>query len=400
MTTAPAAARAPGVLFIVNSLETGGAEKQVVTLLNGLDDRRFRLHLAYLKRNEKLLPQLRRERLARLVCCDVVRRVDINAIRRLRELIVDGGIDAIVCTNEYSTLYGQLALRGSGVSAKLVTVFHTTAPRSLKERAQMLLYRRLFNRSDLLVYVCESQGGYWRRRGLRPAADEVIYNGIDADYYTDGRSSGELQAFRHSLGFRAEDYVVGLCSVFRPEKAHGDLLVAISRLRAAGLPAKALLIGDGPERRAIADTTARLGLEGHVVITGLEEDVRPFIGACDVMALVSHSIESFSLAALESMSLGKPMVLSDVGGARELVVHGESGFVFAPGDIETLVMHLRTLSSRALREPFGRAAARRVRERFTVQAMAERFADCIDGLLADRAQPFPSTGSGHARRSA
>ena len=400
MSTGPAAARTPGVLFIVNSLETGGAERQVVTLLNNLDDRRFRLHLAYLKRNEKLLPQLRRERLARLVCCDVARRIDGNGIRRLRELIVDGGVEAIVCTNEYSTLYGRLALRGSGVGAKLATVFHTTVPRSLKERAQMLLYRRLFNRSDLMVYVCESQRGYWRRRGIRPAADEVIYNGIDADHYTDRRSSGEQQDFRRSLGFSDEDYVVGLCSVFRPEKAHGDLLQAVSRLRAAGLPAKALLIGDGPERGTIMDAISRLGLERHVVITGLAQDVRPFIGACDVMALVSHSIESFSLAALESMSLGKPMVLSDVGGARELVVHGESGFVFAPGDIDTLAMHLRMLTSPALREPFGRAAARRVRERFTVATMAGRFAQCIDGLLGDRVQPLPTAGSEHARRSA
>ena len=52
---APQARRLPGLLFIVNSLETGGAEKQVVTLLNHIDTRRFRLHLAYLKRNEALL---------------------------------------------------------------------------------------------------------------------------------------------------------------------------------------------------------------------------------------------------------------------------------------------------------------------------------------------------------
>jgi glycosyltransferase involved in cell wall biosynthesis len=390
MTIGPDAARTPGVLFIVNSLETGGAERQVVTLLNGLDERRFRLHLAYLKRNEKLLPQLRRERLARVLCCDVAHRIDRGAVRRLRELIVDGGIEAIVCTNEYSTLYGQLALRGSGVGAKLVTVFHTTAPRSLKERAQMLLYRRLFNRSDLLVYVCERQRGYWRAKGLRPAVDEVIYNGIDADYYTERHSGDERFAFRRSLGFRDDDYLIGLCSVFRPEKAHGDLLEAISRLRAAGLPAKALLIGDGPERAAITDAISRLGLEGHVLITGLQDDVRPFIGACDVMTLVSHSIESFSLAALESMSLGKPMVLSDVGGARELVAQGESGFVFAPADIEALAAHLRVLISPALRKQFGRAAAHRVREHFTVQAMSDRFAECIDGLLEDQ----------HAQRSA
>ena len=397
MTVAVAAARGgPGVLFIVNSLETGGAEKQVVTVLNHLDARRFRLHLAYLKRNEKLLAQLRRERLAGLLCCDVARRVDGRAIRQLRDLIDTAGIDVIVCTNPYSTLYGQLARRGSAVRPKLMAAFHTTLPRGIKERLEMVLYRRVFNRSELLAYVCENQRSYWRRKGIRPPADAVIYNGIDADYYADRRSEAERLAFRRSLGLSGQDYLVGLCSVFRPEKAHGDLLQAIAKLRSGGVPARALLIGDGPERRNIEDLIRRLGLEEHVLITGLREDVRPFIGACDVMTLVSHSVESFSLAALESMSLGKPMVMSDVGGARELVVDGEHGLLFAPGDTDALAMHLGNLTHQPLRERLGRAAADRVRERFTAGTMSERFADCIAGLLNERAQPLPADDE-HAR---
>lgn len=247
----------------------------------------------------------------------------------------------------------------------------------------MLLYRRLFNRSDLLIYVCESQRAHWRREGIRPPADEVVYNGIDTARFTDCRTSEELSAFRRSLGCGDADYLIGLCSVFRPEKAHIDLLEAIARLRARGVPAKGLLIGDGPERGAIERAVTRLGLDGNIVITGLREDVRPFIGACDVMTLVSHSVEAFSLAALESMSLGKPMVMTDIGGASELVVHGEHGFLYEPADIEALTLHLLSLADAPLRERLGDAAGRRVRERFTVQAMSDRFADCITELLED-----------------
>ena len=398
MTAGVAASRRPGVLFVVNSLGTGGAEKQVVTVLNDLDTRRFRLHLAYLKRDEKLLGELRRDRLAALACCDVARRIDGKAIRQLRELIDGGGIDAVVCTNPYSTLYGQLARRGSSRDPKLIAVFHTTVPRSVKESVEMLLYRRLFNRSDLMVYVCESQRDYWRRKGIRPAADEVIYNGIDTDYYTDRRSDGERLAFRRSLRFADGDYVIGLCSVLRPEKAHGDLLEAVWKLRSRGVPAKALLIGDGPERGTIERAVSRLGLEQHVIITGLRGDVRPCIGACDVMTLVSRSVESFSLAALESMSLGKPMIMSDIGGARELVIHGEHGLLFPPGDTQALATCLQNLLARPVREQLGRAAALRVRERFTVRSMSERFADCIDGVIEDRVQPLTSADNEHARR--
>lgn len=383
MTAELAASRPPAVLFLVNSLRTGGAEKQLVSLLNHLDTRRFRLHLAYLKRSEQLLPQLDRQRLAQTLCLDVAHRVDIGAVRRLRQLVADQGIDVILCTNAYPMLYGYLARRGrAGCAARLATVFHSTALLTRGERAQMLLYRRLFNRCDHLIYVCESQRRYWRDNGVRPASDEVIYNGIDTDWHSDTRASGEQLAFRRSLGFDDEDFVIGLCGAFRPEKAHGDLLAAVAALRSRAIRAKALLIGDGPERPAIERCAGQLGIREHVVMTGMKQDVRPFVRACDVMTLVSHT-ETFSLAALEAMSLGKPLVLSDLGGAGEQVVHGQHGFLFPPGDIEALSQHLLSLTDRTLRAKLGEAAARRVRERFTVQGMTARFTDCLESLVQE-----------------
>jgi hypothetical protein len=172
-------ATAPGLLFVVNSLELGGAEKQVVTLLNHLDNSHFRLHLAYLKRGERLLPQLNTGKLQTLMCCDVTRGVERRAIRQLGAFIRERHIDAVVCTNTYSMLYGYLARRQARpATPKLATVFHTTLLRTYKEKAQMLLYQRLFRRSDLLLYVCENQRDYWRDRGLRAAADAVVHNGI------------------------------------------------------------------------------------------------------------------------------------------------------------------------------------------------------------------------------
>lgn len=384
-------ARIPGLLFIVNSLSLGGAEKQVVTLLNHLDASRFRLHLAYLKRGERLLPELNTAKLDELLCCDVNRGVERKALRQLRHLVRARHIDAIVCTNTYSMLYGYLArlagTRPEGVRAggsrgpKLATVFHTTLLRTYKEKAQMLLYQRLFKRSDLLLYVCENQRDYWRDRGLRAGADGVVHNGIDVEYFSDTQTPGQKQIMRQSLGFGPHDYVIGLCSSLRPEKAHGDLLRAVARLRSQGLPAQALFIGDGPEREGLERLALELGLREHLRITGVQQDVRPFIGCCDVMTLVSHSIETFSLAALESMALAKPLVMSDIGGASEQVLHGQNGFLFEPGNIEALATHLRSLESAALRTQMGAAARRRVRQLFTVDTMTTGFTDQLTQLL-------------------
>lgn len=244
----------------------------------------------------------------------------------------------------------------------------------------MVLYTRLFNRCDLLIYVCESQRRFWRRHGLHPP-DTVIYNGVDADFFTDRYTAEQKHSLRGALEFGADDFVVGLCSALRPEKAPVDLLRAIARLRRQGVPAKALFIGDGPERAQVEQAADALGIHAHVRITGFQQDVRPFVACCDVMTLVSHS-ETFSLAALEAMALGKPMVLSDTGGAAELLGPGEHGFLYDPGDIEALAARLARLTDRALRAQLGAAAMRRVNERFTVSGMAEGFGDCVAALLA------------------
>ena len=384
MSTAPSGARAPGLLFILNSLVMGGAEKQVVTLLNHMDTRRFRLHLAYLKRDEALLGQLRTDRLDEVICCDVSHRIDLNGVRRLRSLVAERQIDALICTNPYSMLYGHLA-RGARAGTRLAAVFHSTMLHSVKERLQMALYARLFNRCDLLAYVCERQRRFWRAHGLHPP-DTVIYNGIDVDFFTDRGSDAQTRATRSALGFDAGDYVVGLCAALRPEKAPIDLLHALASLRRQGVPAKALLIGDGPERPRVEQAVDALGLRAHARITGFQQDVRPLTVCCDVMTLVSRS-ETFSLAALEAMALGKPLVMSDTGGAADLIVPGEHGFLYAPGDTDALAAHLRQLTSPSLRAQLGAAAARRVRERFTVQSMTAGFAEHLQALIGGPAAP-------------
>jgi glycosyltransferase involved in cell wall biosynthesis len=309
----------------------------------------------------------------------VTRGVEPRAVRQLADLIRAHRIDAVICTNMYSMLYGYLACARIRPRPKLATVFHTTLLRTYKEKAQMLLYRHLFRRSDLLIYVSENQRDRWRDWGLRAAADAVVQNGIDVDYFSAARTPRH-ENFRASLGLTEADYVIGLCSGLRPEKAHGDLLHAIARLRERGIAAKALLIGEGPERPRIESLILELGLSEHVVITGLQEDVRPYIACCDVMTLVSHT-ETFSLAALESMALGKPLVMSDIGGASEQVVHGQTGLLFEPHDIAALTEQLTTLGSAALRARMGAAAERRVRELYSLRTMTSGFTAQVSRLL-------------------
>ena len=376
------------VLFIVSSLCFGGAEKHLVTLCNRLDTARFRITLCYLKPVEALKAQLDVARLESLVCVDVTRKLDWAAVRAVTRLIDGNDIDVVVCVNEYPALYAWLAARRARRAPKLVEVFHTTTFGRVKHQLQMLLYRRILRRFDALVYVSARQQAYWHGRGLRAARDLVIHNGVDTVFFRDRYGVEDKQALRARFGFGPADFVVGICAALRPEKAHGDLVRALDRLRRGGqIRAKGLLIGDGPERGRVEQLIARLGLGADVAVSGFQSDVRPLVACCDVMALPSHAVETFSIAALEAMALGKPLVLSRIGGAEEQVTDGVNGLLFEPGDIDALARHLARLADAPTRERMARAAEQRVRNGFEESRMIGEYAALLSAVRAGSVSP-------------
>lgn len=367
----------PRVLFIVNSLNPGGAERHVVSLVNHLETREFPRTLAYLHPGEALLGEIATGALEAVISCRVRQKVDLEVAKRLARLIDHDGVDVIYCTNLYSMLYGVIARAQSKRRPRLIMAFHTTLLGSWRNRLQMAFYWLLFRQCDHLIYVCGNQRRHWRQRGLRARSDGFIYNGIDTDHFSFAAVMDEARGVRKKLGFSSDELVVGICAGLRPEKAHGDLLAAIARLRAEGVAARCLVIGDGAERANVERRIAELGLEAEVVIVGFQSDVRPWVAACDVMAIVSHAVETFSISALESMALERPMIMSRIGGAEEQVTDGLNGFVYDAGDIGALTACLKKCSDSAERGRMGANARTVVTTRFGLKAMVQSYEELL-----------------------
>ena len=371
------------LLFITGSLTHGGAERHTVTLLNRLAGRGHECHAAYVQDNANQLERL--EGAASVECLHAKSYLDLKAIGRLAVLISRIRPSAVVAANPYAMMYASLALRQAGVRAPLAVTFHTTLLAGAKQWLQMLYYRPFFWSADCLVFVCENQRRHWLRRLVSGRANRVIHNGVDPDHW---RSPGveARTRMRRVLGLADGDYVVGMCAVFRPEKNHLQLVEAVAKLRARGIPARALLIGDGPMRPAIESRARDLGVAADVVIAGFHQDVRPLLAASDVVALPSTSVETFSLAALEAMALARPVVLSDIGGAAEMVRPEENGFLFPAHDTPALVSSLAALAEPAARERMGAAARTTVEARFSERAMVDRYEGLLQQLVLTRNQ--------------
>ena len=367
--------------FVTGSLVHGGAERHTITLANRLAERGHECHAAYVKNDPSQLSRLTGAR--SIECLHARRYLDLQALEKLSGILVDRRPAVILAANQYALLYAALARRRAGIDAPIAVTFHTTVPAHAKEWLQMLYYRPFFWGADCLVFVCDAQRRYWNARRLASRRDEVIYNGVDLEHWSP-RPAAERAMIRRVLALEEGDFVVGMCAVLRPEKNHLQLLEALARLRARGVPARALLVGDGPERARIEARARALGLAAAVQITGYQQDVRPLIGACDAMALCSTAVETFSLAALEAMALARPVVHAELGGAADMISSGRDGWLFPVGDTAALVARLAALADPAVRRRMGAAARATAEARFSERAMVERYESTFLELDSNR----------------
>ena len=367
------------VMFVTASLSHGGAERSSITLMNRLSDRGHECHAVHVKAAAEQLGRLRIRGEGTVRSLNVTRRFEARAVADLAAHISRIKPSVIVAVNPYALMYAWLALRVARVRARLVVAYHSNRLLDAKEWVQMLLYRLFFWTSDCAVFVCEKQRQYWLRKGVLSQRNVVIYNGVDTEEFRDSWSPEERRRFRASLGFSDEDFVVGISALLRPEKNHLQLVEAIALLRSRGVAARALMIGDGPMRAAIEARARSLAVGGDVVITGFQQDVRPHLAASDAVALCSFT-EAFSVAAIEAMAMGRPVVHSDVGGASEMIMPGQNGLLFPAGNTALLVDKLAILANRAASSEMGRAARTVATRLFSEETMVDRYEQTLRHL--------------------
>jgi glycosyltransferase involved in cell wall biosynthesis len=368
----------PRIVFFFSALVVGGAERQSIGLAAELGRRGY--DCRFLCFHSKYAPALVTDAiLSRTTFVNGRRFASPADARKAWQAIARAAPDLLVAVG---TAPLRLSVWGRALGqcrTRIVCTYHGTVPWQA-ERMREALFRWSLPLADCLVYVSERQRQYWEPRGLRCPRVEVIPNGVDTVHFTSG--AGDRSAARQALGLRDDDYVVGLVAAFRPEKNHGQLVDAIVALRARGIPAKALFVGDGQTRRAVEAHARARGVAEHAVFAGERRDVRPLIAAMDVGVLCSVAVETLSLSALEIMAMGVPMVMSDTGGASEIVVDDATGRLFPVGDTAALVAHLAALTDRPLRQSLAAAAAARVRAAFTAERMADRYEMLFRSLLA------------------
>jgi L-malate glycosyltransferase len=204
----------------------------------------------------------------------------------------------------------------------------------------------------------------------------VLYNFVDEREYQQ-RSASEL---RKQFGISQDEKVIIHISNFRKVKRVPDVIHVFERIQQE-LPAKLMLVGDGPEYTYTRQLVQQLGLCDNVLFLGKQENVSELLSIADLKLLLSEK-ESFGLVLLEAMACGVPCIGTEVGGIPEVIVNGETGYISSLQDIDGISNHsIRLLKDQELWNRFSEAALKRVNEKFHSSKIVEQYESLYFELL-------------------
>lgn len=359
------------LLIVSRSLDTGGAERHLLQVLPRLDQRRFSVELLPLHPGGGLEEAYVRSGLRIYPVAGGWSRVPrfmgslVRAVRERRPIVHTFLPEAYL-------LAAPLSLMGSAsglvMSRRSLNVYQDRHPWMARiERSLHPHMHALLGNSQAVVEQLLLEGAPAERV-------HVLYNGIDlAPYPVDEERLQMRQQVRAALGVSADEYVLACVANLFAYKGHADLLNALGRLPEA-LAGKVHLLCIGRDEGVQAELEAQArSLRVRVRFLGARDDIPQLLAAADIGVLVSHQ-EGFSNALLECMASGLPMVVSDVGGNAEAVIHRECGFVVPAHDPFAISKALAMLlddSSRRIE--LGKAGRARVEAYFSIDACVSAY---------------------------
>jgi glycosyltransferase involved in cell wall biosynthesis len=349
------------VLFVQTNMPIGGAEMLLVNLVRKLDRKRFAPEVVCLKEPGPLGEELAQE--IPLQSDFLASKYDLRVLPKLVNLMRQRKIGAVITVGAGDKMFwGRLAAKIAGVPVIGAALHSTGWPDGVGK-----LNRLLTPLTDVFIGVAKPHGEFLVNfERFPPNKVAVIPNGVDTTRFA---PLPDVMEFRQSLGLGPTTPVVGILAALRPEKNH-ELFLQVARRVLEKLPeAQFLIIGDGPRRGELEALTAELKIADSIKFLGSRSDVPELLATLDVLALTSHN-EANPVSILEAMSVGKPVVATNVGSVAESVREGGTGFLVAAGDEAVFADRVLTLLHNPLvAKKYGAAGRRHVVEKASLEVM-------------------------------
>jgi len=297
--------------------------------------------------------------------------LDLPFAYRLSQFLKEHAPDIVHChSRRGADLLGGLAASYAEIPAVVSRRVDNT-----EMRLMSTLRYRPFRK---IIAISEAIASVLREHDVEPERLTVIRSAVDAEAFA---RSPNRDAFRQEFAVKKGEFTIAAAGQLIPRKGHQYLLQAIAELVKQHKAVRLLIFGEGYMSNLLRAQAATLGLGGVVQFAGFRDDLDDYVGCFDLFVHPALA-EGLGVAALKAAAAGVPVVGFDAGGLKEAVAHGETGLLVPPQDVKALRDAIGGLiDDDEMRQRMGAAGRKRMRDEFSIAAMADKHVELYESLL-------------------
>lgn len=361
--------------FLITGLAYGGAETQLVHLATRLKSRGWKVGVVSLMPPKAYVEDLEAAGVP-VFSLGIRRKLpDPRPVLRLARIIWKWRPDIVHSFMVHANILARLVRVLAPVPVLICSAHNIDEGGRLRE----ILYRLTDPLCDLTTQVSQAGLERYVRVGAVPRRKiRYIPNGVDTERFKPNPE--DRLRVRKELG--VDGFVWLVVGRFDPQKDYPNMLQAFARVVRKYPDTVLLIAGDGPLRETMENLAQELGIEKHVKFLGIRRDIPQLMNAADAYVM-SSSWEGMPNVLLEASATGLPVVATDVGGNREIVLEGKTGFLAPPGNPEALALAMVRLMDlpEEKRLAMGRKAREHVVERFSLEKVVDLWEALYEELL-------------------
>jgi glycosyltransferase involved in cell wall biosynthesis len=378
------------VLQLIGSFNQGGSERQAVQLTRLLrESGRFNVSVATLDRSGPLGEEVSRLGLSEVPEYTLTSFYDRNAVVQLRKFVrhlKKNRIQVVHAHDFYTNIFGMAGASLAGVPVRIASRRES----AVRVASQRLVERGAYRLARKVVANCDEVRRQLIAEGVSDEKVITLYNGLDLTRFP----AAELDRKQtlSDLGLPVDGprrFITIVANMrahfFEPKpiclKDHPTFLRAAKRVREVVPDAAFVIAGEGELLNETKSLAAQLGIGNDVFFLGRCEKVTQLL-SISYASVLSSTAEGFSNSILEYMAAACPVVATDVGGAREAVLEGQTGYLVKPGDDQAMAARLiDLLRNSAQAEEMGRCGRETVAQKFSSEAQLARAENLYETLL-------------------
>lgn len=363
------------ILYVIHSFNNGGAETLAIRLADKIDSNRFHVSVCALC-DEGPLRAVAKEKNIHFFSLGKKEGKDFRLIWRLRRLLKEQKIDVVHTHNQGPLLYTFLATRFFHKIA-LIHTEHINVNREISYTWKSRLYCRIMYRSlDGFVSIAQHlTSAITATYNLEKVRVTTILNCVEV--LPPAKITTSL---KREIDLDEGIKIIGNISALRKQKNHVTLIKAMTYVTAEHPNVALVIAGEGEEGQQLKELADQLLLSRYIYFLGYRSDVSNLLQQFDLFVLPSL-YEGLPLCMLEAMSVGLPIVATDVEGSNELVKNGENGILVQAQSPEELAGAIITLlSDKQKAQRIGGAAKMHVQTRYSMQRMIDQYETFYNGF--------------------